>query len=172
MSLALGSTLIAVGPGLTCYYCFLILAVTLLHARRDAVGPLLLGVTALSQAVTLPPIQVAQSVMVNPIGPRWFAMALLALALVMDRAALRPGAPAAAATLLSRFSGRRGRVLPHGAVLGRPDIHRRDRGQLDELPLRRPLSRVPGLPRAALPSRLGALGRKWVILHPSAALLL
>jgi len=106
MSLALGSTLIAVGPGLTCYYCSLILAVTLLHARRDAVGPLLLGVTALSQAVALPPIQVAQSVMVNPIGSRWFAIALLALALVMERAAFvrvlplppppySPGSPAA-----------------------------------------------------------------------------
>lgn len=57
MSLALGSTLIAVGPELTCYYYSFILAVALLHARRDAVGPLLLGVTALSQAMALPPIQ-------------------------------------------------------------------------------------------------------------------
>jgi hypothetical protein len=56
MSLSLGSTLIAVGPELTCYYYSFILAVALLHARRDAVGPLLLGVTALSQAMALPPI--------------------------------------------------------------------------------------------------------------------
>jgi hypothetical protein len=56
MSLSLGATLIAVGPELTCYYYSFILAVALLHARRDAVGPLLLGVTALSQALALPPI--------------------------------------------------------------------------------------------------------------------
>jgi hypothetical protein len=56
MSLSLGSMLIAVGPELTCYYYSFILVVALLHARRDAVGPLLLGVTALSQAVALPPI--------------------------------------------------------------------------------------------------------------------
>ena len=56
MSLALGSTLIAVGPELTCYYYAFILAVAVLHARHDAVGPLLLGVTALSHAMALPPI--------------------------------------------------------------------------------------------------------------------
>ena len=55
-SLSLGCTLIAVGPELTCYYYSFILAVALLHARHDAVGPLLLGVTALSQAAALPPI--------------------------------------------------------------------------------------------------------------------
>ena len=56
MTLSLGSTLIAVGPELTCYYYSFILAVALLHARQDAVGPLLLGVTAVSQAMALPPI--------------------------------------------------------------------------------------------------------------------